>query len=78
MRCTMPLSSDVSYIETFNIAMKQFNHMVSVRGNGSKNQIVNCTIDKKGATRPINNMGKHIIIDDAPDNLIENNIYKEP
>ena len=25
--------------------MKQFNHMVSVSGNGSKNKIVNCTFD---------------------------------
>jgi len=28
-----------------NTAMKQFNHMVSVSGNGSQNQIVNCTFD---------------------------------
>lgn len=28
-----------------NTAIKQFNHMVSVSGNGSKNQIVNCTFD---------------------------------
>ncbi|MCK5344055.1 MAG: hypothetical protein KAR20_11665, partial [Candidatus Heimdallarchaeota archaeon] len=28
-----------------NSAMKQFNHMVSVSGNGSKNKIVNCTFD---------------------------------
>jgi len=28
-----------------NTAMKQFNHMLSVCGNGSNNQIVNCTFD---------------------------------
>jgi len=28
-----------------NTAIKQFNHMVSVSGNGSNNQIVNCTFD---------------------------------
>jgi hypothetical protein len=28
-----------------NTAMKQFNHMVSISGNGSSNHIVNCTFD---------------------------------
>ena len=78
MGCTMPLSPDISDIETFNVVNKQFNHMVSVHRNGSKNQIVNCTFDKKGATRPINNMGKHIIIDEAPDNIFKNNNLNTP
>lgn len=123
-----------------NTAMKQFNHMVSVGGNGSNNRIVNCTFDNIadgqlvsvrvreeyptktliahntfmnippnkygngaesvqvgqdavnfGTAKPevivennefISNTitagkGKHIIIDDAPDNLTEKNTLIE-
>ena len=51
-----------------NTAMKQYNQMVSVRGNGSNNKIISNTITAEP--------GKHIISDEAPDNLIENNILK--